>query len=163
MFWVVRRLCLGLSLLSNMKAKSIQTIGAALVIVLTGCASAQHKPANASWGPPSPRAVQTAQAQKRPVIIAFDADWCRQTHNAKNFFDSPDGRQLLATSGARGFRVDCTTETPDCKNLMKRYGAKTIPSYVIFEPGTREPILLDGAELTPGSLRDSLEMSHKRE
>ena len=144
-----------------MKTNALVAFGLALVVLSTGCVSAQHKLSSTAWGPPSDRAVRTAQAEKHPVVIAFDADWCMQTHNAKNYFDSREGRRLLASTGARAFRVDCTAATPECKDLMKHYGAKTIPSYVVIRPGTSEPTLLDGGELTPDSLRDALAMSHK--
>jgi thiol:disulfide interchange protein len=150
---------------SNMKPNPIRAFATFLLVVLTGCASAEHKASSASWGPPSDRAVKTAQAQKRPVVIAFDADWCMQTRNAKKFFDSPHGKKLLASTGARSFRVNCNTSppTPACRDLMKRYGIKAVPAYIIFQPGRTEPVLLDGGDLTPGSLRDALAIRGKME
>ena|SRR6266404_2727076 len=128
----------------------------ALVLATAGCASAHKSLARSQWGRPTEREITAAKADKVPVIIAFDADGCHNSYNAKNFFDSTEGRKLLNTARARAFRVDCTKMTSECKDFMKQYGATSIPSYVILYSGADRPTVLSDAELTPDSFQSAL-------
>jgi len=139
-----------------MKAKTTLLTTLALVLPSAGCASAHKSLARSQWGRPTEREITAARADKVPVIIAFDADWCHESYNARNFFDSTEGRKMLNTARARPFRVDCTKMTSDCKDFMKQYGATGIPSYVILYSGADRPTVLSDAELTPDSFRSAL-------
>ena len=137
---------------------------AILVSVGVSCVSvdkkAQHS-GNLQWNELSDSAVQTARNQQRPVLIAFEANWCAVSRNNRKVLSSREAEQVLASSHAKLFMHDCSTLDPDTKAMMARYGARNLPSYLIYRPGSDAPIVV-GAPLTPQSLAMTLKKSDSR-
>jgi len=105
-----------------------------LLLICVLCASAalaqdtadQSKP-TIPWAPSYATGMATAQAQKRPVLIKFSAEWCKwcERMDVEVFVDEP---VIQALQGYTCIKVD-VDERPD---VAMAYGVRSLPRVVVI-------------------------------
>ncbi|MEO1039288.1 MAG: thioredoxin family protein [Pseudomonadota bacterium] len=94
----------------------------------------------ANW---SPQAVETAQAEGRPVFVDFTAAWCvtcqynKQTALADGLVNA-----AFAEAGFELLRADFTNRDPEIAAVLARHGAAGVPLYLVYPQGGGEPEVL---------------------
>jgi thiol:disulfide interchange protein DsbD len=80
----------------------------------------------------------TAQAEKRPLLIDFTAEWCGACKElAKHTFADP--RVMKTASHFVAIRVDATNqEDPQVEAISEKYGVKGLPTVVILDSTGQE-------------------------
>ncbi len=102
--------------------------------------------------------VSQAQAQSRPVLIKFTADWCTNCKKVeKTVYRAPDMVQLIEERGVLAMKGDTTTRyLPATEDLVGVYGeAGNVPVTIVLLPG-QEPQKLRGIDIG-ADLRSLLE------
>ena len=96
-------------------------------------------PAPLPWEHDEAAAVKQAQAQKRPLLVDFAADWCIPCKELElKTFADPRVRKELARFVLA--KVDCTNPDERAEALQARYGAETLPT-VIIKDGSGQQVL----------------------
>ena len=86
---------------------------------------------------------QAVRAAGRPVMLDFYADWCVSCKEMERFtFSDPGVQQRL--SGALLLKADVTANTPDQRELLKRFRLFGPPGTIFFDRDGRE---LDGVRV----------------
>ena len=90
--------------------------------------------------------IDTALAQKRPVLIKFTADWCLSCQIAeKSVYDRGDIAELIQQKGVLTVIGDTTEKNlPATIALRDIYKEPGVPVSVLLLPGSKEPIRLHG-------------------
>lgn len=111
-----------------------------------------------AWLTSEPQALARAQAEHKPLLIDFGAEWCLpcKEMERKTFSDAHVRSEL---SRFILLRVDCTEETEENKALMKKYDSDTLPAVLVFDSAQQKVVKL--SEFTPpGSLLAILQKTH---
>ena len=108
-------------------------------VAITGSPGATSTLASAPW---SEAAVAEAQAEGRPVLVTFTADWCVTCKaNEKAVLNTPAFRELLATHDAVMLTGDWTNVDPAITAFLEAHGAVGVPLYVVYGPGAPPTVL----------------------
>lgn len=100
--------------------------------------------ASVRWVAYSPEALAAAQAERRPVIMDFYADWCLPCHELDQFTYS-DERVIAALEDFAKFKVDLTHfHSPESQGVVEDFGIIGVPTVLILDP--------DGKEVTAARL-----------
>lgn len=83
-----------------------------------------------SWSTDYEAKLAQAQAEQRPVLIDFTADWCAACKELEHYTFT-DPRVIRAAQDFVTIRVDGTDETPLFTRLKEKYGILGLP-YVLF-------------------------------
>lgn len=148
----------------------VSAIAATLAIVsaigLTGAALSMARsepgPASAPAGelasqPWSAQAVAAAQAEGRPVLVNFTADWCVTCKiNERTSLNAPAVAEALAATRAVYLVGDWTRRDDAITRELERHGRSGVPLYLVYGPTPAEPRILPQL-LTPGVVADALE------
>lgn len=131
------------------------TIMAARTPVVTGGAPASGGSlASAPW---STEAIAAAQAQGRPVLVNFTADWCVTCKiNERTSLGSARVADAIAETNAVYLVGDWTRRDDAITRELERRGRSGVPLYMIYAPGSSEPRILPQL-LTEGVVIDALE------
>lgn len=109
--------------------------------------------ASAIW---SPEAVEAAQAQGRPVLVNFTADWCVTCKiNERVALSSGEVAKALAETRGVYLVGDWTVRDPAITRELERHGRSGVPLYLLYAPGQAEPRVLPQL-LTPGLVAEAL-------
>ncbi len=142
-------------------ALSLISVVAALVVASriepvtpTGAtASADAGPQAEVW---SAEAVVTAQAEGRPVLVNFTADWCVTCKiNERVALTSGQVREALTATNAVYLVGDWTVRDPAITRELERHGRSGVPLYLLYAPGTDAPRVLPQL-LTPGLVAEAI-------
>jgi thiol:disulfide interchange protein DsbD len=134
----------------------------ALTGVAIGQARAESGAAMASSGPLasapwSVEAVAAAQAQGRPVLVNFTADWCVTCKiNERTSLSSPRVAEAMTASNAVYLVGDWTRRDDAITRELERRQRSGVPLYLLYAPGSPEPRILPQL-LTEGVVIDALE------
>ncbi|MCX6998285.1 MAG: thioredoxin family protein, partial [Kiritimatiellaeota bacterium] len=80
------------------------------------------------------RQLDAAHAAGRPVFIDFWASWCKNcTVMEATTFKDPDVRQKLAAFATIKYQAEQPSDPP-AKEILDRYGAVGLPTFVILTP-----------------------------
>lgn len=109
---------------------------------------------SAAW---STEAVAAAQAQGRPVLVNFTADWCVTCKiNERTALSSPRLAAALEASNAVYLVGDWTRRDDAITRELERHGRSGVPLYLLYAPGADTPRILPQL-LTEGVVIDALE------
>ncbi len=105
----------------------------------------------------SPRAVETALAEGKPVFAYFTADWCLTCKlNERMAIDTDETRALLRDGGYAVLRGDWTQRDEAIRRELARHGKAGVPLYLVYAPaGGGEPRALPEL-ISQGDLSEAL-------
>ncbi|WP_426038576.1 protein-disulfide reductase DsbD family protein [Brevundimonas sp. DC300-4] len=142
------------------------TLSIVAAIALTGVAIGQARAeggdVTAASGPLasqpwSVEAVAAAQAEGRPVLVNFTADWCVTCKiNERTSLSSPRVAEAMAASNAVYLVGDWTRRDDAITRELERRRRSGVPLYLLYAPGSPEPRILPQL-LTEGVVIDALE------
>jgi thiol:disulfide interchange protein/DsbC/DsbD-like thiol-disulfide interchange protein len=114
------------------------------------------------WQPWSAAAVKAAQAEGRPVLVDFTADWCVTCQaNKKTSLEISSVRQKIKEIKAVPLLGDYTREDPAITEELKRFKRAGVPLVLVYaKDASKEPIVLP-ALLTPSTVLDALDKAVK--
>jgi thioredoxin:protein disulfide reductase len=92
-----------------------------------------------AWQKYSDSLLQKAQADNKPVVIDFFADWCIPCKELDKISFS-DKRVVEASQGMITLKADLTSgSSPESQALITKYGIRGVPTVVFIKPdGTEE-------------------------
>lgn len=114
------------------RAAGILMSAAALALVfliLPGQAASGGVP----WKTDLDAALREAASQGRPVLLDFRADWCVACLELEEK-TWPDSGVQKALERMTPVRLDMTKNTPENRDLQKRYGVKGLPTVILLTP-----------------------------
>ena len=143
-------------------AAGLALVFALVLIVLaarTPVAAADASPeggalASAPW---STAAVAQAQAEGRPVLVNFTADWCVTCKiNERTSLSTSKVAEAMAAANAVYLVGDWTRRDDAITRELERRRRSGVPLYLVYAPGSPEPRILPQL-LTEGVVIDALE------
>jgi thiol:disulfide interchange protein/DsbC/DsbD-like thiol-disulfide interchange protein len=111
-----------------------------------------------SWQPFTPTVVASYQAQGRPVLVDFTANWCLSCQvNERVVLDRPEVQARLRASNIALIRADWTHHDDDIAQALSALGRSGVPAYAVYPstPGGT-PVLLPEV-LTSSILFDAVD------
>jgi thiol:disulfide interchange protein/DsbC/DsbD-like thiol-disulfide interchange protein len=148
----------------------VSAVAAALALVcaigLAGAAASQARSretvaeeGSSNGAPWSIEAVRAAQAQGRPVLVNFTADWCVTCKiNERAALSSPRVTQALEGADALYLVGDWTRRDDAITRELERHGRSGVPLYLLYPANGGEPRILPQL-LTEGLVIDSLKLA----
>jgi thiol:disulfide interchange protein len=119
-----------------------------IALALTVTAGWAFLPAPAAeliqWQPYDAAAIETANAESRPVLIKFTADWCWNCEVVdKVVFGRKDIANLIEEKDVLAIKGDTTLENyPAALELKNKYKEPGVPVTILYLPGEQEPVRL---------------------
>jgi thiol:disulfide interchange protein DsbD len=100
------------------------------------------KPELVDWQDYDPAAIASAQAEQKPVLIKFTADWCTNCEIVDKFvFKRKDIAKLIEQKGVLAMKGDTTkTGQPATNDLQNVYNEPGVPVTILLLPGKDEPV-----------------------
>ncbi|WP_309627132.1 thioredoxin family protein [Brevundimonas sp.] len=142
------------------------TLSVVAAIGLTGVAVIQARAEGGDIAPSSgplasqpwsEQAVAAAQAEGRPVLVNFTADWCVTCKiNERTSLSSPRVAAALTASNAVYLVGDWTRRDDAITRELERRRRSGVPLYLLYAPGSPEPRILPQL-LTEGVVIEALE------
>ncbi len=112
--------------------------------------------AEGTWEPWSAAAVSRYQAQGRPVMVDFTANWCLSCQvNERVALDQPSVQKAFQDANVALLKADWTRGDDAITQTLASLGRSGVPAYALYVPGEKSPRLLPEA-LTPGIVIDAL-------
>lgn len=147
---------------------SIAAAGLALAMAVALTAVAARSPAamassssettlpSAPW---SQAAVAQAQAEGRPVLVNFTADWCVTCKiNERAALSSPRVAEAMRAANVVYLVGDWTRRDDAITAELERHQRSGVPLYLLYAPGDQTPRILPQL-LTEGVVIDALELN----
>ncbi|WP_374275721.1 protein-disulfide reductase DsbD family protein [Brevundimonas sp.] len=104
----------------------------------------------------SPEAVSQAQADGRPVLVNFTADWCLTCKvNERAALQRRATAEAFEEANAVYMVGDWTLRDAPIARELERHGRSGVPLYLVYGPGDDEPRILPQI-LTPGAVTAAL-------
>ena len=95
------------------------------------------------WQPFTQEAVDAARAEGKPVFIDFTAAWCFSCQvNERVALRPASVTDRFREHGIVAFKADWTLEDERITRALDSYGRSSVPLYVLYAPGAKEPHLL---------------------
>lgn len=95
------------------------------------------------WKTWSPGALETALSAKKTVLVNLTADWCVTCKlNEVAVFERPRIREALQSENVVALLGDWTNGDPGITDYMAKYGRNSVPVYLLYVKGAREPKIL---------------------
>jgi len=93
------------------------------------------------WQPYDAAAIKTANAESRPVLIKFTADWCWNCEVVeKVVFGRKDVAKLIEEKDVLAIKADTTLENyPASVDLKEKYKEPGVPVTIVYVPGVQKP------------------------
>ncbi len=114
------------------------------------------------WEPFSPERLDAERAGGRAVFVDFTADWCLNCKvNERVALARPEVVAAFENRGVVKLKADWTSDDPVVTKELKKFGRSSVPFYLLYPPGTGEPIVLPSL-LTPGLVIEALEKLPKK-
>lgn len=132
---------------------SVAAVGSPRVAPSEAAVSATALPSR----PWSAQAVAAAQAEGRPVLVNFTADWCVTCKiNERTSLGSARVAEAMTASNAVYLVADWTLRDDAIARELERHGRSGVPLYLSYAPGQAEPRVLPQL-LTEGVVLDALD------
>ncbi|MHC4655320.1 MAG: protein-disulfide reductase DsbD family protein [Planctomycetota bacterium] len=117
-----------------------------IALALTVIAGWTFLPAPAAeiiqWQPYDAAAIEKANAESRPVLIEFTADWCWNCEVVeKVVFGRKDIADLIEEKDVLAIKADTTLENyAAALDLKNKYKEPGVPVTILYIPGEKEPV-----------------------
>jgi thiol:disulfide interchange protein DsbD len=96
-----------------------------------------------AWLPFTPERLIQAVQSGRPVFIDFTADWCLNCkYNEKFVLETEPVRRAFREKKVVALKADWTNADPVITDMLKKFNRAGVPVYVIYLPGSAEPVVL---------------------
>ncbi len=93
------------------------------------------------WQPYDAAAIETANAESRPVLIEFTADWCWNCEVVeKVVFGRKDIARLIEQKDVLAIKADTTLENYQAARDLKNKYKEPVPVTILYIPGEQEPV-----------------------
>ncbi len=90
------------------------------------------------------KALQNAKSQNKRVVVDFYADWCLPCHEWDNNVWSEKTVEQTLDADYVAVKIDCTTDTPQCNDMVERYDVVGWPTILFLNN--------DGSEISKSRL-----------
>ena len=109
-----------------------------------------------AWQAFSPERVMEERRAGRTVFIDFTANWCPTCKwNSRWVIETPEVAQFLRKHNITPILADWTERSPEIKAYINAMNRNSIPLIVIWKPGEKSPVILDGI-ITQAQLLEAL-------
>ncbi len=115
------------------------------------------------WHENLTQGFSVAQAQNKPVIIDFYADWCLPCKELDwKTFASPEVKAVWGD--IVGIKIDCTLESQNCSEAVNRYGVIGWPTILFLDKNlqVQEDLSVLGGFVEPQKMRALIEELKRR-
>lgn len=137
-------------------------LGWAWVTTLSDASMAQSQPTTSNWEAFDPKRVEASRLAGDAVFIDFTAAWCITCQvNKRRVLDTQDIELLFAKHAVKLFRADWTNRDPVITQALAEYGRNSLPLYVFYPAGEKNPQLLP--EILSKSMIEQLFLSEEVE
>ncbi len=110
------------------------------------------------WQPFTPDIVAKYQAQGRPVLVDFTANWCLSCQvNERVVLDRPEVEKHLQDSGIALVRADWTHHDDDIAKTLAQLGRSGVPAYALYSADAGQPPVLLPEVLTSSLLYEAVD------
>lgn len=110
-----------------------------------------HEP----WKEWSPTALENALQEKKTVLVNITADWCVTCKlNETVVFERASVQTALRSEKVVALLADWTNGDRVITDYMAKYGRNSIPVYLLYKNGSREPKILSQIISADGLLED---------
>jgi thiol:disulfide interchange protein DsbD len=93
------------------------------------------------WQPYDAAAIETANAESRPVLIEFTADWCWNCEVVeKVVFGRKDIARLIEQKDVLAIKADTTLANYQAALDLKNKYKEPVPVTILYLPGEQEPV-----------------------
>jgi hypothetical protein len=112
--------------------------------------------ANVEQGLPfSESALERLRASGRPVFVNLRASWCPTcTTNERTVLARNPVRQMMARKQVAYLTGDWSLQDPAISAELRRFGRGGVPLYLLFSPGSTEPLIFSQVLTEHGVLRE---------
>ena len=123
-----------------------------------GAGSVRSIPGGVEWKEWSAEEVRAAQAERRPVLVDFTADWCMTCKvNKKTSIEIPSVREKLREINAVTLLGDYTLSDPEITQELRRWQRAGVPLVLVYSVNPDVPPRVLPELLTPGLVLEALE------
>jgi thiol:disulfide interchange protein DsbD len=127
-----------------------------------GTGSLKESAEGIEWQRWSPEAVAAAQADGRPVLVDFTADWCLTCQvNKKTSIEIPSVRAKLKSMNAVTLLGDYTRFPDNITVELNRFNRAGVPLVLVYPKDPATPPIVLPEILTPGIVLDALDRAAK--
>jgi thiol:disulfide interchange protein DsbD len=110
------------------------------------------------WQKWSPEAVAKAQAEGRPILVDFTADWCLNCQaNKISSIEIEPVEKKLREIGAVAMLADFTRSDPVIAKELRKFERSAVPLVLVYSANTNEAPRILPELLTPGIVLEALE------
>ncbi|MBI3541248.1 MAG: thioredoxin family protein, partial [Deltaproteobacteria bacterium] len=100
-----------------------------------------------------------AAKEKKPLFVDFFATWCLPCVEMETKTFSNAEVQKLLTESFVPIKINCTEDSPQCKEMVERYSILGWPTFLILDTDGKVLETIVGKNLSPRQLIQILEMS----
>ncbi len=120
-------------------------VGLAVVAlaVVVGLRAARPPPPPLAWERWSSERVAEATSEGKVVLVDFTADWCLTCQvNDQTVLATDEVRDAVARHRVVLLKADWTKRDARITEALASFGRASVPLYVVYAPGGREPVVL---------------------
>ena len=134
-------------------ATAVASLALAIVLPLHFAGSALASPTaragsaheTGEWRPYNAQEVAKLQAEGRPLLVNFTANWCLTCLvNERNAFADSAVQDIFRSKGVTLMKGDWTNRDPAITQALAAFGRAGVPLYIVYngKPGSLEPTVL---------------------
>lgn len=128
----------------------------------TQTAELKESPEGIDWQPWDPSAIRQAQAESRPVLVDFTADWCLTCQaNKRVAIEVPSVRRKLKELNAVALLADYTRQPDAMTAELNRFSRAGVPLVLVYPKRQEESPIVLPEVLTPGVVLAALDRAGK--